>query len=133
MVLMESHSSTMERWKERAHNLRREIGALYLAVRDPRTPWYAKLLGLAIVGYALSPLDLIPDVIPVLGYLDDLLIVPAGLLLARRLIPPEVIEAHRDAVASDVGAGISRAGLAIVVVAWVVTAALIVAVILRLR
>jgi uncharacterized membrane protein YkvA (DUF1232 family) len=123
----------LERWRERARKLRRETYVYYRAARDPRTPRLARLIALVTVAYALSPLDLIPDVIPVLGYLDDLLIVPAGLLLARRLIPPEVIEAHRDAVASDVGAGISRAGLAIVVVAWVVTAALIVAVILRLR
>jgi uncharacterized membrane protein YkvA (DUF1232 family) len=123
----------LERWRERVRRLRRETYVYYRAARDPRTPWLARAIALATVAYALSPLDLIPDVIPVLGYLDDLLIVPAGLLLARRLIPPEVIEAHRDAVASDVGAGISRAGLAIVVVAWVVTAALIVAVILRLR
>lgn len=123
----------LERWRERVRRLRRETYVYYRAARDPRTPWLARAIALATVAYALSPLDLIPDVIPVLGYLDDLLIVPIGLLLARRLIPPEVIEAHRDAVASDVGAGISRAGLAIVVVAWVVTAALIVAVILRLR
>jgi uncharacterized membrane protein YkvA (DUF1232 family) len=123
----------LERWRERVRRLRRETYVYYRAARDPRTPWLARAIALATVAYALSPLDLIPDVIPVLGYLDDLLIVPIGLLLARRLIPPEVIEAHRDAVASDVGAGISKAGLAIVVVAWVVTAALIVAVILRLR
>jgi len=120
-------------WQARVRALRRETYVLYLAARDPRTPWYARVIALATVAYALSPLDLIPDVIPVIGYLDDLLIVPAGLLLARRLIPPEVLEAHRDAVASSVGTGISRLGLAIVVVTWLLTAALIGALILRLR
>ncbi|MDA0351042.1 MAG: YkvA family protein [Chloroflexi bacterium] len=120
-------------WQARVRALRRETYVLYLAARDPRTPWYARVIAFATVAYALSPLDLIPDVIPVIGYLDDLLIVPAGLLLARRLIPPEVLEAHRDAVASSVGTGISRLGLAIVVVTWLLTAALTGALILRLR
>jgi uncharacterized membrane protein YkvA (DUF1232 family) len=123
----------MRAWRERARALRREAALYYLAARDPRTPWLARAIVLVTVAYALSPLDLIPDVIPVIGYLDDLLIVPAGLLLARRLIPPEVLEAHRDAVASSLGPGIPRLGLAIVVVLWLATAALIAAVILRLR
>jgi uncharacterized membrane protein YkvA (DUF1232 family) len=76
---------------ERAKYLKRETYALYLAYHDPRIPWYAKAVCACTVGYALSPIDLIPDFIPVLGYLDDLVIVPAGLALAIRLIPNEVM------------------------------------------
>jgi len=81
----------LREWKVRAKALRLEIHALVLACRDRRTPWYAKLLGVCVVGYALSPIDLIPDFIPVIGYVDDLILVPAGILLLRRLIPAEVL------------------------------------------
>ena len=81
----------IEHWKKRAKDLKRETYALYLAYRDPRVPWYAKVVCACTVGYALSPIDLIPDFVPVLGYLDDLLIVPAGLALAIKLIPEEVM------------------------------------------
>ncbi len=74
-----------------AKQLKREVSALWLACRDPRTPWYARVVAACTVAYALSPLDLIPDPIPVLGYLDDLLLVPLGLALARKLIPTEVM------------------------------------------
>lgn len=73
--------------------------AVYLAARDPRTPWPVRLLAMAVAAYALSPIDLIPDFIPVLGYLDDLLIVPLGILLVVRLIPPELLAEHRAAAA----------------------------------
>lgn len=75
-----------------AQRMKREVAALVLAARHPRTPWYAKLLLAIIVSYALSPIDLIPDFIPVLGYLDDMVIVPAGIALAVRLIPPDVLD-----------------------------------------
>ena len=81
----------IEHWEKRAKELKRETYALYLAYRDPRVPWYAKVVCACTVGYALSPIDLIPDFIPVLGYLDDLIIVPAGLALAIKLIPEEVM------------------------------------------
>jgi uncharacterized membrane protein YkvA (DUF1232 family) len=74
-----------------ARRLKRDIYALSLAARDPRTPWYAKLLAILIVGYAFSPIDLIPDFIPVLGYLDDVIIVPLGIYFTLRMIPPEVM------------------------------------------
>ena len=83
-------------WKGRAKELKREVYALYLAYRDPRTPWYAKALAAIILGYALSPIDLIPDFIPLLGYLDDLVIVPAGIALLIKLIPPEVLQECRE-------------------------------------
>jgi uncharacterized membrane protein YkvA (DUF1232 family) len=74
-------------WKERARVLRREVYALYFACRDPRVPWYAKALAAGIVGYAFSPIDLIPDFIPVLGLLDELVLIPLGVLAVRALIP----------------------------------------------
>ncbi|MBS1215913.1 MAG: hypothetical protein H6R20_887 [Proteobacteria bacterium] len=82
--------------RQRARLLKRETLALYLAARDPRTPWYAKLLAVAIVAYALSPIDLIPDFIPVLGYLDELVLIPAGIALVIRLVPREVMADARE-------------------------------------
>jgi uncharacterized membrane protein YkvA (DUF1232 family) len=86
----------IENLKKRANALKRETYALYLAYNDPRVPWYAKVVCACTVGYALSPIDLIPDFIPVLGYLDDLIIVPAGLTLAIKLIPEEVMSECRS-------------------------------------
>ena len=83
----------LHRWKDWARRLKRDLVALSLAARDPRTLWLAKALALAVIAYALSPIDLIPDFIPVLGYLDDLILVPLGLLAVARLIPPQVLEA----------------------------------------
>ncbi|MEK9803682.1 MAG: DUF1232 domain-containing protein, partial [Curvibacter sp.] len=77
--------------RQRARALKAETYVLYLAARHPRTPWYAKLLVAVVVAYAFSPLDLIPDFIPVLGLLDDLVLIPLGLLLALRLVPPQVL------------------------------------------
>ncbi len=79
------------RWRARARELKIQVHALLLAYRDPRTPWYAKVLAVLVAAYALSPIDLIPDFIPVLGQLDDLLLVPLGIALAVRLIPREVL------------------------------------------
>lgn len=86
----------LEAWKERAGELRREVYALYFACRDPRVPWYAKLLAVGIVGYAFSPIDLIPDFIPVLGYLDDLVLIPLGIMAVRAMIPGAVLEECRQ-------------------------------------
>ena len=87
------------RWRRRLAALRNETYALYLASRDPRTPWYAKLMVAAVVGYAASPIDLIPDFIPVIGQLDDLLLLPLGIALAIRMIPREVMVEKRQAAA----------------------------------
>ena len=88
------------RWlRQRAGELRADGYALYLASRDPRVPWLAKVIAVLTVGYALSPIDLIPDFIPVLGHLDDLVLVPLGLALAIRLIPPPVLAEHRATAA----------------------------------
>ena len=78
-----------------AKTLKRDAHALYLAARDPRVPWYAKGLAIAVAAYALSPIDLIPDFIPIIGYLDDLIIVPLGIALVVRMIPPDVMAEHR--------------------------------------
>lgn len=84
------------RWIQLAQRLKRELVALYLAARDPRTPWYAKALAGLVVAYAFSPLDLIPDPIPILGHLDDLLLLPLGIWLVLRLIPPGVMDECRS-------------------------------------
>jgi len=89
----------LERWKARAKALKTELHALVIASRDPRTPWTAKACVALVVAYALSPIDLIPDFIPVLGYLDDMILVPAGIALAIRLIPPQVMDEARKTAA----------------------------------
>ncbi|SFI31631.1 YkvA family protein [Nitrosomonas sp. Nm34] len=81
--------------KARAQHLKTETYALYLAARDPRAPWYAKLLVIGIIAYALSPIDLIPDFIPILGYLDDLILVPLGIAFAIKLIPSAILDEYR--------------------------------------
>ena len=111
----------LERLKTRARALKNEAFAVYLAARDPRTPWYAKALIFFVVAHTFSPIDLIPDFIPVLGYLDDLIITPGGLWLAVRMIPPEVLEEARRKVA---GSGLERnvgyIGAVMIVVMWIV-------------
>ncbi len=86
----------LSKLKDWATRLKREIDAIYLALKDPRVPWYAKALAACVVGYAFSPIDLIPDPIPVLGYLDDLLLIPLGVALVVKLIPVEVLEECRQ-------------------------------------
>ncbi len=105
----------MSQWKEWVRSLKREILALYLACRDPRTPWYAKLVVGLNVAYALSPIDLIPDPIPVLGYLDDLILLPLGILLARKLIPDDVIEDCRRRASGQEWPKVNRIAGAIIV------------------
>jgi uncharacterized membrane protein YkvA (DUF1232 family) len=109
--------------RRRARLLKRDTYALYLAARDPRTPWYAKVLAAVVVAYALSPLDLIPDFIPVLGYLDDLLIVPAGIAVVLRMLPAEVLADCREQARLRADRPMSRVGAAFVVVVWLVVAA----------
>ncbi len=109
-----------ESWKSRVTELRSDTYALYLACRDPRVPWYAKALVGLVVAYALSPIDLIPDFIPVLGYLDDLLLIPLGIALAVRLIPSDVLTEHRSNARRVLGSARPRSwiGAAIVVAIW---------------
>jgi uncharacterized membrane protein YkvA (DUF1232 family) len=113
----------LEQLKTRARALKKDVFAVYLAAKDPRTPWYAKGLVLLIVAYALSPIDLIPDFVPVLGYLDDLIIVPGGIWLAIRLIPPEVLAESRNRADGSVQ-NIGKIGVLIIVFLWIVAFAL---------
>jgi uncharacterized membrane protein YkvA (DUF1232 family) len=115
-----------DRSRRQASALKGEVYALYLACRDPRVPWYAKVLAAGVVAYALSPIDLIPDFIPVLGYLDDLVLIPLGVLAVRALIPSAVMEEcrRRAALVLAEGAPTSRAGLVIVVTIWISLAVL---------
>jgi uncharacterized membrane protein YkvA (DUF1232 family) len=85
----------IQRTRQWARLARREVYAVYRAARDPRLPWYAKALAFCVAGYALSPIDLIPDFVPVLGYIDDLIIVPLGILIVLKLIPPEIMAEPR--------------------------------------
>jgi uncharacterized membrane protein YkvA (DUF1232 family) len=112
--------------KLRIAELRSETLALYLAARHPGTPWHAKLLVAAIVAYALSPIDLIPDFVPVLGYVDDLLLIPIGIAVAIKLIPaPVLVECRaraRNAFAE--GAPQSRRAAAVIVAIWLLVTVL---------
>lgn len=105
--------------REWARKLKRETLALYLALRHPGVPWYAKAWAALVVGYALSPIDLIPDFIPLLGYLDDLILVPLGIALAIRLIPTEVMAQCRAEAAVWGARPRSWAGAAVIVLVWV--------------
>ena len=113
-------------WRAKTHYLKREVFALYLACRDPRVPWYAKALAAAVVAYAFSPIDLIPDFIPVVGYLDDLVLVPLGVFAVRAMIPAAVLAECRERAetALERGRPVSVLGAAVVVVIWLVLAAL---------
>jgi uncharacterized membrane protein YkvA (DUF1232 family) len=107
-----------------AHAARRDVLAIYLASRDRRVPWYAKAMAIVVAGYALSPIDLIPDFIPVLGYLDDVILLPLGILLVVRLIPPEIMAEHRDLAAAAQERPVSRAGAAAIFGIWIASVAL---------
>jgi uncharacterized membrane protein YkvA (DUF1232 family) len=106
-----------------ARGLRRDAHAAYLAAHDPRVPWYAKTLAIAVAGYALSPVDLIPDFIPVLGYIDDLIIVPLGIALVVSLIPAEVMAEYRTKADEARQRPRSRGAAIIIIAIWMVGAA----------
>lgn len=111
---------TASRLKDWARVVKRDVHALYLASRDPRVPWYAKALAIAVAGYALSPIDLIPDFVPVLGYLDDVILLPLGILLVVRLIPPEIMAEHRELATAAQDRPVSRAAALVIAGIWVV-------------
>ncbi len=114
----------LDKLKQRARELKRESIALYFAFRDKRTPWYAKILAALVLAYAFSPIDLIPDFIPVLGYLDDLIIVPAGIALTLKLIPPNVMdEARLTASAKSPERRVGWIGAGIIILIWLLIAA----------
>jgi uncharacterized membrane protein YkvA (DUF1232 family) len=120
-------------WKERARQLKSEIYALYLAYRDPRVPWYARVFAACVVAYAFSPIDLIPDPIPVLGYLDDLGLVPLGVVLARKLIPADVLAECREKARNRAAEGKPTNWVAagVIIAIWLLLAALVVAWLVR--
>lgn len=125
----------MENFKKSLRALKSELTALYLAYRDPRTPWYARVAAILVIGYALSPIDLIPDFIPVLGYLDDLIILPLGIFIAIKLIPAEILVSAREkAASSDQALPIRNVwGILIIVSLWLVGLGLVGWLIWRLR
>ena len=119
-------ANVVEVWKQRARQLKAETYALYLAYRDLRTPWYARIFAAVVVGYAFSPIDLIPDFIPVLGYLDDLVLVPLGIWIVLWLIPPAVMAESR-AKAREImadGKPVSRTAAIVIVAIWLLLAAM---------
>jgi uncharacterized membrane protein YkvA (DUF1232 family) len=117
----------LDGWRQRARLIKRDTLALYLACRHPRTPWYAKLCAALVAAYALSPIDLIPDVVPILGYLDDVILVPLGIVVAVRLIPGPVLAECREQAEVMVDRPTNRAAASIIVVVWIVAAAVLVA------
>lgn len=121
-------------WKERAGKLKTEIYTLYLAYKDPRTPWYAKVFAAAVVGYAFSPIDLIPDFVPVIGYLDDLVIVPLGVFVAMKMIPSQVMEESRAKARELMAQGkpVNKVAAVIIMLIWIGLAVVVSAAVYRL-
>jgi len=115
------------RLKGWAKKLKAETYALYLAYKDPRTPWYAKVFAGCVVAYALSPVDLIPDFIPVLGYLDDVILLPVGVYVALKMVPADVMDEARKKAGETVAEGVpgTRAAAAAVIIIWVAAAVII--------
>jgi uncharacterized membrane protein YkvA (DUF1232 family) len=125
---------TLQTWKQRARRLEQETYAIYLALRDPRVPWYARLFAACVVGYAFSPIDLIPDFVPVLGYLDDLIIVPLGIALALKLIPPDVMADCRARSQAAMAEGKPTNWIAVedvIIAIWLLLAALAIVFVVR--
>lgn len=123
----------VQAWKQRARQLKREVYALYLACKDPRVPWYARLFAACVVGYAFSPIDLIPDPIPVLGYLDDLVLIPLGVVFVRKMIPKHVMVESREKAEAvmDQGKPTNWVAAGVIITIWVLLAALAIALIVR--
>lgn len=122
----------MGRVGEWARKLKHEVTALWLAAGDPRVPWYAKALAGLVLAYALSPVDLIPDFIPVIGLLDDILLIPLGIALVVKLMPPGVLDEHRArATEGGVRPPRSKVGAVLVALVWLLVAAAVGAWLLR--
>lgn len=124
--------STLDRWKQRARQLKTEVYALYLAYRDPRVSWPARIVAACVVAYAFSPIDLIPDPIPVLGYLDDLVLVPLGIALARRMIPPAIMaECRERARIESANKPVNWVAAGVIIAVWLLLAVFITIYLLR--
>lgn len=117
----------MNKWRQRVRQLKGEVYALYLAYKDPRVPWYARLWVAIVVSYALSPIDLIPDFIPVLGYLDDLLLIPLGIMLAIKLIPEPVLSEYRVQAQAEMAQNKPKSWItaAVIVILWLMMATIL--------
>jgi uncharacterized membrane protein YkvA (DUF1232 family) len=113
------------RLRDWARGIKRDVMALWLAARDPRTPWYAKAAAASVAAYALSPIDLVPDFIPVVGYLDDLIIVPLGIMVAIKLIPEALMVEFRKEALRLESRPKSYVAAAVIILLWVATAALV--------
>jgi len=113
-------------WKQQASRLKSETYAIYLAYHDPRVPWYARLFAAGVVAYAFSPIDLIPDPIPILGYLDDLILIPLGLALVLKMIPPEVMAECRKEAQTRLSQGQPTNWIAagVIIAIWLILAVL---------
>jgi len=122
-----------QRWKQWARQLKTEVYAIYVAYRDPRVPWYARVFAVCVVAYAFSPIDLIPDPIPILGYVDDLILIPLGIKLSLRMIPAEVMAESRVKAREIMRQGkpVNRVAAAVIVVIWLLLAAFIIVVLAR--
>ena len=118
-------TARLARLRQWARAIRRDVLALWLAARDPRTPWTARAFCAAVAAYALSPIDLIPDAIPVLGLLDEALLLPLAIVVAVRLIPPPLMAQFREEAARRAEKPVSRWGAAAVVLVWIAAAALL--------
>ena len=116
----------IETWKHRAREFKIEVYAIYLAYKDPRVPLYARIFAACVVGYAFSPIDLIPDPIPILGYLDDLVLIPLGVALAIKMIPPIVLAECRDKAREvmKLGKPVNRIAAVIIIAIWLLLAIL---------
>lgn len=106
----------MQAWKQRVKQLKNETYAIYIACKDPRVPWYARVFAGFVVAYAFSPIDLIPDVIPILGYLDDLILVPLGIMLVIKMIPPDVMAQCREKAEAAISQGKPTSRIAAIVI-----------------
>jgi uncharacterized membrane protein YkvA (DUF1232 family) len=118
-------------WKQQAQRLKLETYALYRACRDPRVPWYAKLVAGGVLAYLFSPIDLIPDFIPVIGFLDDLIVVPLGIALVLKLIPPQVMVECRAQASLEHARPTNWAAAIIIVLVWLLLAGLGIALVVR--
>src|SRR5918999_986958 len=116
----------LEAWKQRARQLSAQTYALYLAYRHPRTPWYAKVFAALVVGYVFSPIDPIPDFIPVVGLLDEMVVVPLGVLIAAKMIPRQVMEECKEKARrmTEGEKPVSRVAAVVVVAVWLLCVAL---------
>ena len=126
-------SQLIEKLKRRAKHLKIEIYAIYLAYKDPRVPWYARVFAACVVGYAFSPIDLIPDPIPILGYFDDLILIPLGVVIALKMIPEEVMTECRERSQEIMlqGKPVNRIAAIVIIAIWIIFAAIAIDLILN--